>query len=99
VLFRRIEDAKQANPSLKIIVADPRRTDTAGMADLYLPLLPGTDVMLFHGLLHIMLWEGWTDAAYIACPHQRLRRTQGDRCATARRNAWRRPAASPRTTC
>jgi assimilatory nitrate reductase catalytic subunit len=66
VLFRRIEDAKQANPALKIIVADPRRTDTAGMADLYLPLQPGTDVMLFHGMLHIMLWEGWTDAAFIA---------------------------------
>jgi assimilatory nitrate reductase catalytic subunit len=60
VLFRRIEDAKRANPALKIIVADPRRTDTAGMADLHLPLLPGTDVMLFHGLLHVMLWEGWT---------------------------------------
>ena len=65
VLFRRIEDAKKANPALKIIVADPRRTDTAGMADLYLPVQPGTDVMLFHGLLHIMLWEGWTDAAFI----------------------------------
>ena len=32
------------------------------LADLYLPLQPGSDVMLFHGLLHIMLWEGWTDA-------------------------------------
>ena len=66
VLFRRIEDAKKVNPGLKIIVADPRRTDTAGMADLHLPLQPGTDVMLFHGLLHIMLWEGWTDAAFMA---------------------------------
>ena len=66
ILFRRIEAAKQRNPAMKIIVADPRRTDTAELADLYLPLQPGTDVMLFHGLLHIMLWEGWTDAAYIA---------------------------------
>ncbi|MEZ5662248.1 MAG: molybdopterin-dependent oxidoreductase [Burkholderiaceae bacterium] len=66
ILFRRIEAAKQANPAMKIIVADPRRTDTAELADLYLPLQPGTDVMLFHGLLHIMLWEGWTDNAYIA---------------------------------
>lgn len=66
VLFRRIEDAKAANPNLKIIFADPRRTDTAEIADLYLPLLPGTDVSLFNGLLHIMLWEGWTNAAYIA---------------------------------
>ncbi|WP_374408559.1 molybdopterin-dependent oxidoreductase [Hydrogenophaga sp.] len=66
ILFRRIEAAKQKNPGMKVIVADPRRTDTAELADLYLPLLPGTDVMLFHGLLHIMLWEGWTDAAFIA---------------------------------
>ena len=66
ILFRRIEDAKAANPSMKIVVADPRRTDTCEIADLHLALQPGTDVMLFHGMLHLMLWEGWTDAAYIA---------------------------------
>ena len=65
ILFRRIEDAKAANPALKIIFCDPRRTDTAEIADLYLPIQPGTDVMLFNGLLHIMLWEGWIDAAFI----------------------------------
>ncbi len=66
ILFRRIEDAKAANPAMKIIFCDPRRTDTAGIADLYLPIQPGTDVALFNGMLHIMLWEGWTQAAYIA---------------------------------
>ncbi len=66
ILFRRIEDAKAANPAMKIIVCDPRRTDTAGIADLHLAVQPGTDVMLFNGMLHLMLWEGWTDAAYIA---------------------------------
>lgn len=66
ILFRRIEDAKAANPALKIIFCDPRRTDTAEIADLYLAIQPGTDVSLFNGMLHIMLWEGWTDAAYIA---------------------------------
>ncbi len=66
ILFRRIEDARAANPHLKIIVADPRRTETAAMADLHLPLLPGTDVMLCHGMLHLMLWEGWVDTDYIA---------------------------------
>jgi assimilatory nitrate reductase catalytic subunit len=66
VLFRRIEDARAANPAMKVIVCDPRRTDTAEIADLHLQLQPGTDVMLFNGLLHIMLWEGWADAAYIA---------------------------------
>ncbi|MCJ0762501.1 nitrate reductase [Variovorax terrae] len=66
ILFRRIEEARAANPALKIIVADPRRTGTAEIADLFLPLQPGTDVMLFNGLLHIMLWEGWTQPGYIA---------------------------------
>nr|WP_227494375.1 nitrate reductase [Ramlibacter pallidus] len=66
ILFRRIEDAKAARPDLKVIFCDPRRTDTAELADLYLPVQPGTDVMLFHGLLHIMLWEGWTKPDYIA---------------------------------
>jgi assimilatory nitrate reductase catalytic subunit len=66
ILFRRIEEAKQKNPAMKVIVADPRRTDTAGLADLFLPIQPGTDVALFNGMLHIMKWEGWLDAAYIA---------------------------------
>ena len=65
VLMRRLEDARRANPQQKWIVADPRRTDTAAMADLHLPLLPGSDVALFHGLLHIMLWEGWVADGFI----------------------------------
>ena len=66
IVFRRIEDARAANPAMKIIVADPRRTDTAAMADLFLPLLPGSDVMLFNAMLHVMLREGWVDQGYIA---------------------------------
>jgi assimilatory nitrate reductase catalytic subunit len=66
VLFRRLEDARRANPAQKWIVADPRRTETAAVADLHLPLLPGTDVVLHHALLHVMLWEGLTDPTFIA---------------------------------
>ncbi|MFM2398720.1 MAG: hypothetical protein RL341_877 [Pseudomonadota bacterium] len=66
ILYRRIEAARASNPQLKMIVVDPRRTDTAQEADLHLPIAPGTDVALFHAMLHVMLWEGWTDNAYIA---------------------------------
>ena len=66
ILYRRIEDARVANPSMKVIVVDPRRTDTAGAADLHLPILPGTDVALYHGMLHVMLSEGLVDPEYIA---------------------------------
>jgi len=65
IIYRRIEDAKANNPNLKIIVVDPRRTDTAQAADLHLAILPGTDVALFNGMLHVMLWEGLLDMAYI----------------------------------
>ena len=65
IIFRRIEDAKAKNPNLKIIVVDPRKTDTAQAADLHLAILPGTDVALFNGLLHVMLWEGLLDMEYI----------------------------------
>lgn len=71
ILFRRIEDARKARPSQKLIVADPRRTETADMADLFLPIRPGTDVALFHGLLHVMVQEQLIDRAYIE------RHTQG----------------------
>ena len=71
ILFRRIEDARRANPAMKLIVADPRRTETADMADLFLPILPGTDVALFHGMLHVLIVDGLIDMAYVS------RHTQG----------------------
>lgn len=65
VLFRRLEEAKAANPAMKVIVIDPRRTDTCDLADLHVALLPGTDVALFHGILHILMWEDWLDRNFI----------------------------------
>ena len=66
ILMRRLEDARRARPQQKWIVADPRRTETAALADLHLALKPGSDVALYHGLLHLLLAQGLTDAAYIA---------------------------------
>ena len=65
IVFRRIEAARAANPDLKLIVVDPRRTDTAAGADLHLAIQPGTDVALFNGMLHVLMWEGLCDMAYI----------------------------------
>jgi assimilatory nitrate reductase catalytic subunit len=42
IIFRFIEDAKAANPDLKIIVADPRRSESAAIADLHLAIKPGS---------------------------------------------------------
>ncbi len=66
ILFRRIEAARAAHPNQKLIVVDPRRTDTAAEADLHLAILPGTDVALYHAMLNVMLWEELIDRTYIA---------------------------------
>ena len=66
IVYRRIEDARKANPAMKMIVVDPRRTDTAADADLHLPLLPGTDIWLYSAMLHVLLWEGLADERFIS---------------------------------
>jgi assimilatory nitrate reductase catalytic subunit len=65
VLMRRLEDAKRANPAQRWIVVDPRVTETARDADLHLRILPGTDVALFNGLAHLLLWEGLADLPFV----------------------------------
>ncbi|NTV10943.1 MAG: nitrate reductase, partial [Zoogloea sp.] len=69
IVFRRIEAARKAaledGAGMKLVVIDPRRTDTAEAADLHLAILPGTDVALHNSMLHVMLWEGWVDRDYI----------------------------------
>jgi assimilatory nitrate reductase catalytic subunit len=57
IVYRRIESAKIKNPRQRVVVVDPRRTETAALADLHLPILPGTDVALFHAMLHWWIWE------------------------------------------
>jgi len=66
ILFRRIEAARKANPDLRLVVVDPRRTDTAEEADLHLAILPGTDAALYHAMLNVMLWEELIDREAIA---------------------------------
>ncbi|MEW5879938.1 MAG: molybdopterin-dependent oxidoreductase [Pseudomonadota bacterium] len=66
VLYRRVDEARRRNPAARTIVVDPRRTDTAAGADLHLQILPGTDVALFHGLLHLLLWDERSDRDFIA---------------------------------
>jgi assimilatory nitrate reductase catalytic subunit len=66
IVFRRIEAAREKNPDLKLIVVDPRRTDTAASADLHLAIAPGSDALLYSSMLHVLLWEGLTDNAFIA---------------------------------
>ncbi|HVV06633.1 MAG TPA: molybdopterin-dependent oxidoreductase [Puia sp.] len=65
ILWRRIEAHKAANPQVKIIVSDPRQTDTAALADCYLPIRPGTDIILHHAIGRILIEEGNIDPGFI----------------------------------
>ena len=65
ILFRRLEQHKEKNPKVKIIVIDPRRTDTAATADLHIQIIPGTDIILYHALAKCIIERGYTDADFI----------------------------------
>ena len=64
-LFQRIARAKELRPTLRIVVIDPRRTATCELADLHLPLKPGTDVHLFNGLLAYLDDAGAAQRAFV----------------------------------
>src|SRR3979411_949772 len=64
VLYQRMLVNKQARGA-RIVVIDPRRTDTVGEDDLFLGLKPGTDTALFSGLLVYLADHGKLDNDYI----------------------------------
>ena len=66
ILWRRVEAARAANPNLKIIVSDPRKTQTCSMANVHLQLNPGTDIVLHHAIGRCLIEAGDIDAGFIA---------------------------------
>jgi assimilatory nitrate reductase catalytic subunit len=65
ILFNRIKKAKQQNAQLKVIVVDPRKTETCEIADVHLAINSGTDVALFNGLLSYLSRHGGLDAKFL----------------------------------
>lgn len=57
VLFRRVARRKQSDPGVKIIVADPRRTNTARIADEHVAFRPGTDIALMHSMAWVIIHD------------------------------------------
>ncbi len=49
----------------KVIVVDPRITPIARTADVFLPVKPGRDVILFNGILQLMIENDWLDHDFI----------------------------------
>lgn len=65
ILWRRVEAAREKNPDLKIIVSDPRKTQSCSMANVHLQLNPGTDVTLHHAIGRCLIEEGQIDFDFI----------------------------------
>jgi assimilatory nitrate reductase catalytic subunit len=66
VLHQRLLKAKRERPQMKLVVIDPRRTESADQADLHLPIAPGGDAFLFNGLLNYLATNNLVDRPYIA---------------------------------
>ncbi|WP_347304386.1 molybdopterin-dependent oxidoreductase [Croceibacterium sp. TMG7-5b_MA50] len=67
VLYQRMMAAREERGT-KLVVIDPRRTETAEGADLHLPLRPGSDVLLMNGLLAHCWREGLVDDGALSVP-------------------------------
>jgi len=65
ILWRRIEAHKAANPNVKIICVDPRRTDTARSSDLHLGIVPGTDIVLNNAIGRILIEKNYINPDFI----------------------------------
>lgn len=64
IIYWRLKEALEKR-KFPLIVVDPRVTMLAQFADIHLPIVPGTDVVLMNALMHVILKEGLEDRAYI----------------------------------
>lgn len=65
ILYRRLEAHKEANPDTKFIVVDPRKTQTAAIADLHLQIKQGTDVLLNNAIVRELIETDKIDLDFI----------------------------------
>ena len=61
---KKIVEAK--GNGAKIVVVDPRHSETAILADEWLPLKPGTDLALLLGMINVIVKEGLYDRKFVA---------------------------------
>lgn len=65
IVFNRLRRHHKKTRSVKMIVVDPRRTETAEAADLHLAIKPGTDIQLLNGIAHLLMRWGTLDTIFI----------------------------------
>ncbi|RMG49748.1 MAG: nitrate reductase, partial [Gammaproteobacteria bacterium] len=65
VLYQRLLAARKSHPDQRVVLIDPRRTASADIADLHLPIRPGTDAWLWNGLLVQLAERGEANPLYL----------------------------------
>jgi len=65
IIFNRLQKHHKKNRKVKMVVVDPRRTQTAEAADLHLAIRPGTDIDLFNGMAHLLMRWGNVDLEFV----------------------------------
>ncbi len=69
---RRVVKKFSDDPDKLLVVIDPRKSETAEKADIYVPLRPGTDALLLRAMIAVILQNGWQNKEYIAQHVSRL---------------------------
>ncbi|MGL5081720.1 MAG: molybdopterin oxidoreductase family protein [Microcoleaceae cyanobacterium] len=65
IVFNRLRQYHKRNRNVRLIVVDPRTTQTAESADLHLAIQPGTDIDLMNGIAHLLMRWGMVDSLLI----------------------------------
>ena len=65
VLFKRVLKRKRENPESVIITIDPVKTETAQKSDIWIPIKPGTDTVLFNSVLYLLHKYKWIDYDFV----------------------------------
>lgn len=71
LVYARVADAKKTHGA-RLIVADPRTTPVAALADEHLALRPGSNLALINAMLRVILDEGLEDRAFVAARTENL---------------------------
>ena len=66
ILFNRLRKHHKQHKQVKLIVVDPRKTQTAEAADLHLAIKPGTDIDLLNGIAYLLLYRGYLDSMFVS---------------------------------
>jgi len=66
VIYQRLVAIREKHPEARVVLVDPRRTASAELADVHLPLAPGTDAVLFNGLLVYLEEHDETHSLFVA---------------------------------